>query len=169
MEIKNSAKPKTFRVDLRFLAFCVFTIPTRPSASRQKFYCLPCGRLYLIQRNVSARVVAVGCFSCWWFFFLVFCSAACVDGVCALVGAVCATRCCVRGCVLCARLGAVCAAGCCVRSRCVRRALCVRLALCSVFFLYDPALYRTIDCAQGFVSADYNCLVCAVSLSVFVC
>ena len=33
-----------------------------------------------------------------------------VDGVCALLGAVCATRCCVRGSVLCARLDAVSAA-----------------------------------------------------------
>ena len=34
---------------------------------------------------------------------------------------------------------------------------------------HDPDHCRTIDCAQGFVSDDYNCLVCAVSLFVFLC
>ena len=63
------------------------------------------------------------------FFLVLFLWSRAVDGVCALLGAVCATRCCVRAWVLCARLNAVCA------RRCVRLALCERLAL-SVF-LYE--------------------------------
>ena len=120
-----------FEHTLQIVLSCVFlpsaSLPTRPSASRQNVYCLPCGRLYLIQRNVSARC-SQWFFFCWCFFVRRGAVRLRVDGVCASVGAVCAllgavcARRCVRGSTLCARLG------------CVRSALCARnrYCLCSV-------------------------------------
>ena len=61
------------------------------------------------------------CFFCFVLFVVVWWRA--VDGVCALLGAVCAARRCVRGWVLCAWLGAVCA----------RRYVCAARALLSSF------------------------------------
>ena len=117
--------PKTFRVLTCVFAF-VSLIPTRHSASRQNFYCLPCVRLYLIQRNVSARGVAiVFFFLCWRFFF---CGAAPCVCACRLRFArrcVRFARCCVRGSTLGARLDAVCAA-----RHCARSALCARIGAC---------------------------------------
>ena len=108
-------QPKTFFVST--FAFRASLIPSRPSVSPTKLLLIALRSPLLIQRNVSARVALLVVFFCWWFFGAARRHAfARVDGVCALLGTVCATRCCVRGwvvCVcgstLCVRLGAVCA------------------------------------------------------------
>ena len=136
--------PKTFRVLTCVFAF-VSLIPTRPSASRQNFYCLPCVRLYLIQRNVSARVVAVGFLLVVFFFVARRRAFARVDGGFA--------RRCVRGSTLGARLGAGCARRCVRGSRFSRRVCAVRFdgvrfarrCVCdsrfAQYFLYHTAMY----------------------------
>ena len=150
-----------FEHTLQIVLSCVFlpsaSLPTRPSASRQNVYCLPCGRLYLIQRNVSARC-SQWFFFCWCFFVRRGAVRLRVDGVCASVGAVCAllgavcARRCVRGSTLCARLDAGCAAR-------------DFLGVCALCALMACALWSALCALCGAVCALLGA-VCAVGCCV---
>ena len=78
------------------------------------------------ERRANEIIYFLFVFVMWW---------RAVDGVCALLGAVCAARCCVRGWVLCARLDAVCARHCVCDSRFAQYFFCITQRDTDVVFL----------------------------------